>query len=282
MATTAAIAGSAAAAWMARKPPMLEPRRRDRGACCADEHVAHGQHVADRARARSVPLERPCPRASKARAARPRSRHTRPKSKWLSLRRPGAVQDHHAPRGLAPRARKSAYERPSRLAELGGCGRLVVLHNRGPYVRATPHRRAARQRPARRAGARVPDGLRPGPRRRAAHRRLRRARAGARVRHARLRVRRGRPARPRARHPRRVRLPHRPRSRSLYASQGVPVHRRAGGSSPQEGLSVRLRVGRRAAPGAERRLRPRADLHARQQQVRGRAGAGRWPPAWAT
>ena len=41
MAATAAIEGSAAAAWMARKPPMLDPRSPIRGACSpSTSHMA--------------------------------------------------------------------------------------------------------------------------------------------------------------------------------------------------------------------------------------------------
>ena len=55
--------------------------------------------------------------------------------------------------------------------------------------------------------------------------------------------------------------------------QGVPLHRRAR-AVRAGGAVVRRRLRRRAAPGAGRGLRARADRDARQRQVRGRAADG--------
>ena len=60
----------------------------------------------------------------------------------------------------------------------------------------------------------------------------------------------------------------------IYASKAFPAHRRLP-AVRRGGPLVRLRLGRRAAPGAQGRLRARAHLHARQQQDRGRARATR-------
>ena len=130
-----------------------------------------------------------------------------------------------------------------------------------------------------RPGAGLPLRLAPQRARRARGRRLRRDRARARVRHARLRLRRGRHPRPRPRLQRGVRGAHRP-LRGRLREQGVPVHRDLPAAG-RGGPVVRRGLGRRAAPGAGRRLRARAHLHARQQQDRGRAAPTRSSAAWA-
>ena len=102
----------------------------------------------------------------------------------------------------------------------------------------------------------------------------------ARVRHARLRLRRGRHPRPR-RAP--TSTPSAPRTDDfevLYASKAAPItaiYRLL----RREGLSVDVASGGELHMALARRLRPGADLHARQQQDRGRAalrGRGRRRP----
>ena len=98
---------------------------------------------------------------------------------------------------------------------------------------------------------------------------MRRGGAGRRVRHAGVRLRGGRHARPRA-HFRRG-LPRAQRAlRGDLREQGVPLHR---GLPPvRRGGAVRRRgVGRRASPRARGGNGSEAALHARQQQVAGRA-----------
>ena len=88
----------------------------------------------------------------------------------------------------------------------------------------------------------------------------------ARARHARLHLRRGRHARPRPRLPRGLRAPRR-RRRGRLRQQVLALHRRLP-ALRRGGALGRRRLRRRAAHGAARRLRPRSDPHARQQQVR--------------
>ena len=61
-ATTAAIEGSRAAAWMACQPPMLEPRIATAGAC--SRMRSHMESTSPNAVGPNSPVERPWPRAS--------------------------------------------------------------------------------------------------------------------------------------------------------------------------------------------------------------------------
>ena len=168
------------------------------------------------------------------------------------LRRARAVQDHDARLRLRGR-REQRVRQPVVRAEPGRFGCLVDNRAHGGD-HAIPG-----------LSARLPPE-RGGPARGG---RLRRDRAREGVRHAGVRLRRGRHARPRARVPAGVRLAHRA-LRGHLREQGVPVHRRLP-AVRRGGALVRRRERGRAASGARRRLRPSADLHAREQQDRGGA-----------
>ena len=120
MATTAAVPGRAAAAWMANRPPMLEPRSATAGACSARAH--NGQRVVDRARPErtgrsAVPAGVVGQRGEAALAAEP------PEVEVALLGRAGAVQDHHAAHGLAlgheERVGEAVVDCPARAAPGG-------------------------------------------------------------------------------------------------------------------------------------------------------------------
>ena len=225
---------------------MLEPRS-------ATGRPAGGARP--RRRRRRARGRRAARRSRRARACRsgrstsPAAAAARAMSAWFSLRDPAPCRITSPPHG-SPSGRSSTWAR----AKAG------MRHASAPIMAAAT--RAVYPEASVRAGRPPAD------------RRLRRGRAGARVRHARVRDGRGRPARPRARVPRR-------RSRRtttgpgevIFASKACPVTAVLRVFA-EEGLGVRRRVGRRAAPGAEGRVRARADLPARQREVRG--GAARW------
>ena len=129
--------------------------------------------------------------------------------------------------------------------------------------------------------ARVSPGLAPERARRARGGRLRPGRAGARVRHARVRLRGGRHARAGARPT--SRPSGRARAASRWSTRARPSRaRRRSACSGRGGPLVRRGLRRRAPPRARGRLRPGADLHARQQQDRRRSSTTRSSAAWGT
>jgi hypothetical protein len=77
---------SAAAAWIAQKPPMLEPRMASRGVCSRIR--PHIVSTSSKASGPNRPSECPWPRASKASAAMSYATAALPKSKWLSFADP--------------------------------------------------------------------------------------------------------------------------------------------------------------------------------------------------
>ena len=90
------------------------------------------------------------------------------------------------------------------------------------------------------------------------------------VRHARLRDGGGRPARAGAGVPRRARRPSRRPGRGRLRVEGLPGDRGAA-RVRRGGAGLRRGLGRRAAPGAQGRVRARPHLPARQREGRGRA-----------
>ncbi len=269
MAATAAIDGSAAAAWMARKPPMLDPRSADRG------------RVLGAAR-RAWPARRPPRRARSARRApvaagvegqRGQAAVTADAAEVevALLARPGAVQDHHASGRGPPSGRNSAYESPSCSPSSGGAGGSWC------FILADP---MSTDRTVADRGSALPSGLErvypmgsdlgPGGA-------LRIAGCDARE----LAREFGTPAyvyaeddlRARARATRDAFAARTDRFEVLYASKAFPATA-ALRIFAEEGLSVDCASGGELHLALNAGLRPRADLPARQQQVRGRAGAG--------
>ena len=245
-------------------PPRARARR---------SSVAHGQRVAERARARSA---RRAPVAAgvvgqrgQAVVAAQRAR-SRSGSPSRSRRRAGSPRRPRArPRAGTARTR-ARRARPARAAPAVGCF-IIAQPMAGERHRAGAGRRRAARSPAgwrasTRSGSRLSAG-------RACCEiggcdALELAREfgtpayvyaeddmRARARATRRRVRRTAPS----------------GSRCSTRARRSPAPPRCG-SSPRRGCRATCASRRRAAPGAGRRLRPRADLHARQQQDRRRAG----------
>ena len=253
---------------------MLEPRSATSGAwprssstIASTSSKAPGPELALRAAvAACVVGERGEP-ARRGKPARSRSGSPSP-----SPRRAGSPRPPRAP------PREGTARRPARRASpsSGGAGGACFIIARDHGIRAAD---GDRSRTSTRSGSRL-ERARP-----ARGGRLRRGRAG-----------RASSARPRTSTPRTTSAPapgptwrrsaRAPTaSRCVYASKAFPCTA-AFRLMAEEGLSLRRGLRRRAAPRARGRLRPGADLHARQQQDRGgarlRARARRRATSWST
>ena len=118
------LAASRAAAWIATKPPMLEPRRAIAGASSASS--SHIDTASSIALGPNLPSDRPWPRWSNASAAKPWARAARAVVEVVLLRRARAVQDHDARRRLALGV-NSAYDRPLCVPSRGGSGASWII-----------------------------------------------------------------------------------------------------------------------------------------------------------